>query len=105
MDITPKDKRERIWQVVSQIPPGYVASYGQVARLAGLPQAARLVGNVLKNLPSGTRLPWHRVLNSQGKISLPAGSQSFKEQKARLLDEGISFNRDKVSLAQCGWKP
>ncbi len=96
---------ERIWQTVSQIPKGNVASYGQVAKLAGLPRAARLVGNVLRKLPNDTQLPWHRVINGQGKISLTIDSPSYKEQKARLIDEGIIFNGEKVSLTKYAWKP
>jgi methylated-DNA-protein-cysteine methyltransferase-like protein len=97
--------RERIWQIVSQIPPGKVASYGQIATLAGLPRGARLVGHVMNKLPQETRLPWHRVINSQGKISLPVGSAAHTEQKARLIDEGIIFNHERISLVHYGWQP
>ncbi len=103
--LTDPSNNERIWQIVSQIPKGSVASYGQVAELAGLPKAARLVGNVLKKLPPNSKLPWHRVVNSQGKISLPIGSPGHREQKARLVDEGVMFNGEKVSLKQCRWTP
>ena len=99
------DNREHIWQIVSQIPKGKVISYGQIAKLAGLPQAARLVGNVLKKLPGDTKLPWHRVVNSQGKISLVVGSMPYKEQKVRLIDEGIIFNGEKIPLKKFHWNP
>ena len=105
LDDPVRNNRERIWQVVNQIPKGSVASYGQVASLAGLPGAARLVGNVLRQLPPGSQLPWHRVVNSQGRISLPAGSPGYREQRARLIDEGVIFKGDRVSLAQCRWSP
>ncbi len=92
-DSTPElNKRERIWQVVAAIPAGKVCTYGEVARLAGLGRAARLVGRTLRELPQGTKLPWHRVVNAQGKLSLPAGSASYREQRARLRDEGIVFS-------------
>jgi methylated-DNA-protein-cysteine methyltransferase-like protein len=91
----------RIWQVVSQIPKGKVASYKLVAQQAGIPQAARLVGNVLRKLPKDTELPWHRVVNSQGKISLLANSFAYQQQKQRLLAEGIEFNKEKILNDYC----
>ncbi|MFA7552709.1 MAG: MGMT family protein [Spongiibacteraceae bacterium] len=94
------EKRQRIWQVIQQIPAGRVASYGRVAELAGLAGCARLVGNTLRNLPEATSLPWHRVVNSQRKISLPPNTTAYREQKQRLLSEGIIFNKDKISIRQ-----
>ncbi len=100
----PLSARERIWQVVAAIPPGKVASYGQVARLAGLGRGARQVGHTLRDLPKGSNLPWHRVLNSQGKISLPPDSSSAKTQRHRLEAEGVEFTLSgKVKLDQFGW--
>ena len=61
---------QRVWHIVASIPEGYVATYGDVARLAGSPRAARQVGGVLKRLPEGSTLPWHRVVNRHGDISL-----------------------------------
>ena len=61
---------QRVWQIVASIPEGYVTTYGDVARLAGSPRAARQVGGVLKRLPEGSTLPWHRVVNRHGAISL-----------------------------------
>lgn len=92
---------ERIWQVVALIPQGKVATYGDVAAQAGLPGAARRVGRALKRLPKGSRIPWHRVVNAQGQISLPAGSASQYTQRERLEAEGISFRGGKsLDLAQ-----
>ena len=101
--IEPFNPQERIWQIVYQIPAGRVASYGQIAALAGLPRRARQVGNVLRNLPKPTTLPWHRVCNSQGRLSLPEGSASYREQKDRLESEGIVFDRGRIALARYGW--
>ncbi len=98
-----QQNRENIWQVVSQIPKGKVTSYGQVATLAGLPGAARLVGNVLSKLPKGSQLPWHRVINSQGKISFAEGSSRYLRQKERLEAEGIAVNKGKIALPLFGW--
>ncbi len=97
--------RSAIFAVINAIPPGQVATYGQVARLAGLPGAARLVGNTLHTLPEGTRLPWHRVINAQGRISLPPDSPSYAEQIARLRAEGVTVENGKLSLAQHQWHP
>jgi methylated-DNA-protein-cysteine methyltransferase-like protein len=94
-----------IFAIVNVIPAGRVATYGQVARLAGLPGAARLVGNTLHKLPEHTRLPWHRVVNAQGRISLPSESAAYTEQVARLTAEGVQVINGRLSLAQHQWQP
>lgn len=99
------NRKERIWQVVSQIPRGRVASYGQVAKLAELPGYARYVGYVMKNLPKGSTLPWHRVVNSRGAISFATGSSQYLAQKSRLEKEGIVFINGRFSMRQYGWNP
>ncbi len=79
-----------ILTVVSQIPYAKVATYGQIARLAGLPQHARLVGRVLSHLEENTDIPWYRVINAQAKISLnklDSSGQNIQQQK--LIQEGI----------------
>lgn len=95
--------QEKIWQIVNQIPRGKVASYGQVAKLADLPGYARYVGYVMKNLPAGTKLPWYRVVNSQGRISFPRNSAQYQRQKKLLEKEGIVFIKGKFSMRQYGW--
>ena len=92
----------RVWQVVSMIPKGKVATYGQVAALAGMPAHARFVGTVLRRLPSGSRLPWHRVVNAGLCSSL--GGEGGAEQRKRLADEGVSFIGQKAAKA-CRWTP
>lgn len=95
------DIDHRIWQVVSLIPHGRVASYGAVARHAGIPGAARRVGRALKGLPGDTRIPWHRVVNSQGRISLPDGSAAKYTQRRRLEAEGVVFKANgKIDLSR-----
>ena len=96
---------QRIYAVLAAIPCGSVATYGQVGKLAGLPRGGRLVGRTLRNLPADSSLPWHRVINASGKISLPADSDSFKRQKARLQEEGLLVKGNRISLRQYQWQP
>lgn len=97
------DNKGAIYLALMSVPKGKVVTYGQLASLAGLPGAARLAGSVLCNLPESTELPWHRVINSQGKISLPENSESYKEQRRRLEAEGIEFKNQKISLRIYGY--
>ena len=99
------DREIRLYTVIQGIPVGKVATYGQIASLAGLPGAARLVGKILSGLPAETSLPWHRVINAAGKISMPEGSDSFIEQKKRLTAENIILTGSQISLKQYLWKP
>lgn len=102
MTVTDRKLLERIWKAVAAIPRGQVASYGGIARRAGLPRRARLVGHALKVAPAGLRLPWHRVLNAQGKISLPAGSKAHRLQRRLLEEEGVRFRNGRVDLKAIG---
>ncbi|QJR80954.1 cysteine methyltransferase [Alteromonas pelagimontana] len=96
--------KKQIRATVQLIPSGCVASYGQIADLAGLPGRARLVGKCLQ--VEGTQpLPWYRVLRSDGKIAFPPGSEFAKEQRSRLLEEGVDVRNNRVSLKQFGWTP
>lgn len=90
---------QRIWQVVALIPSGQVATYGDVAAQAGLPGAARRVGAALRKLPEGSKIPWHRVVNASGRISLPTGSENYRRQRERLRSEGIALSeRETINL-------
>lgn len=100
-----EQSRRAIIQVVHRIPAGTVATYGQVAELAGLPGAARLVGHTLKTLPADSNLPWHRVLNASGKISLPHGSPAYQLQNERLCSEGVTMVNGRVNLERYRWQP
>ena len=91
MDKEP-DINHRIWQVVALIPAGRVATYSDVAHMAALPGAARRVGGALRALPSGSKIPWHRVINAQGGLSLPEGSEGYYTQRERLEAEGVMFS-------------
>ena len=90
---------------VALIPYGKVASYGQIAALAGLPRHARLVGRVLSQMDASSELPWHRVINAQGKISLSRlDDLGYNEQQARLIAEGVGIVNGKISFKQFGWQ-
>jgi methylated-DNA-protein-cysteine methyltransferase-like protein len=89
---------EAIWRVVAAIPRGSVSTYGAVAARAGLPRGARLVGRALGAAPNALALPWHRVLGAGGRIVFPHGSRLFREQRRRLLAEGLSVARGRVAL-------
>lgn len=95
----------KIWHIVAMIPPGKVSSYGKVADFAGLPGRARYVSKALKSAPEHLSLPWHRVLNSQGKISFEKHSVSFQEQMELLRLEGVTVNCGKVDLSEFEWQP
>jgi methylated-DNA-protein-cysteine methyltransferase related protein len=104
-----KPQYRQIWQTVQAIPMGKVACYGQIADLAGLPGRARLVGKALGYAPStgwqGQSVPWYRVINSQGKISLAVGSEGFERQKQLLQDEQVVVIGARIKLAEFKWQP
>lgn len=94
----------QILSVIAQIPYGKVASYGQIAKLAGLPRHARLVGFVLKNLDNASEIPWYRVINSQGKISLSKENEAGENlQQIKLMQENVPVINGKVDLKKYGW--
>jgi methylated-DNA-protein-cysteine methyltransferase related protein len=93
----------RIWETVLLIPSGRVASYGQVADVAGLPGRARLVGRALGELAEDSGVPWHRVIGASGRISFPAGTAHHRLQRALLEDEGVRFEGGRVVTPR--WDP
>lgn len=100
-----KSTYEKIYEQVRRIPRGKVATYGQIALLCGMPGRAREVGYALHQLKPGNDIPWHRVVNALGEISLPAYEGGGSLQKQLLLDEGIEFNhRGKIALETFGWR-
>ncbi len=99
------DLRARIYAVVAEIPRGRVATYGQVAALAGAPRHARQVGYALYDLPSGSTLPWQRVINARGEIS-PRSEPGWDGFQRQLLEaEGIEFRRGRIDLGRYRWEP
>ena len=97
---------QRIYAIVRRVPRGKVATYGQVAVVAGLKGHARQVGYALNALPHGSSVPWHRVINAQGKVS-PRADPSFVTIQQKLLEsEGIEIGvGDRISLKRFLWRP
>ena len=93
-----------VWQVVLDIPHGRVLTYGEVARLAGQSRGARKVAGAMRRAPNAMDLPWHRVINAQGKISFPDDSSAFKQQKHMLQNEGVVFLNGCVDLDHFGYQ-
>ncbi len=86
--------KEKVIQIVNLIPVGKVMSYGQVALYVGMPRAARQVGWILNGLDGNTPIPWWRVVNNKGRISIKGSRYSANEQKELLEKEGIAINDD-----------
>ncbi len=94
---------ERIYRVVRQIPAGQAATYGQVAMVAGLP-SARMVGRALAALPDKSKVPWHRVINSQGRLAPRSDGKPDPEQRRRLRAEGVQLDRHgRIDFARVAW--
>ena len=95
---------QRIYGVVRRIPAGRVATYGQVAAIAGLPGHARLVGYALYNLSAHTTVPWHRVVNASGQVSRRSTPGRETEQQLRLENEGVACDfRGRLDLKSLRW--
>jgi methylated-DNA-protein-cysteine methyltransferase related protein len=95
-----------IYSVVSRIPKGRVATYGQVANLAALPRQARLVGYALNVLPQDTSVPWHRVVNAQGRISPRSSDLGHDDLQAQMLArEGVRWHEGAIPLTRFQWRP
>ena len=97
---------ERVWALVAKIPAGTVATYGQIAALLGNPRAARTVGWALHSMPDDLDIPWHRVINGKGRISLDCGEHDPHLQRVLLEKEAILFDaRGFVDLQRFQWRP
>jgi len=95
---------QTIWLLVSQIPEGRVATYGQIARMVGLPRGARTVGWALHSLPAGSGVPWHRVISAPGRIRRSGQEHEVALQRALLEAEGVEVGTGgTVSLERFGW--
>ncbi|KYG64126.1 DNA methyltransferase [Bdellovibrio bacteriovorus] len=96
---------KKVLSLIKSIPMGKVASYGQIAVLAGKPQGSRGVGWILNSCTEAYDLPWQRVINSQGRISFPRATKQYNKQKSLLLKEKVKFkDNDSIDLEKYGWK-
>lgn len=96
---------KKVLQNIAKIPKGKVATYKQIAALSGKPQGSRGVAWILHSCSTTYKLPWHRVLNSQGYISFDKNSHNFRQQKRKLESEGVSLSADgRLDLTQFKWK-
>lgn len=99
------DFTDKVIAAIRKIPKGSVATYGQIAGLAGKPGAARGVVWILHSSSGSAGLPWHRVLNARGRIAFAPGSRNGREQKKRLRAEGVLFAKDgSIEMARFQWK-
>jgi methylated-DNA-protein-cysteine methyltransferase-like protein len=96
---------ERIWATVCDIPKGSVASYGQISEIAGIPRGARQVGYALRQLPADSDVPWHRVIQTSGKIAFDKGSRAYNRQSRRLIKEGVVILKGRIDMQKYRWQP
>jgi len=97
--------KEQIYLLAKQIPKGKVATYGQLAKLAGSPQAARAVGMCMRTNPNAPIVPCHRVVSSTGKLTGYSAGEGIPTKKKMLTEEGVFFVGDNVDLARSQWQP
>jgi methylated-DNA-protein-cysteine methyltransferase-like protein len=99
------DREAQLYAWMAQIPRGRVVTYGQLARLIGRPNAARWVGRQMGRLPPGSRLPWYRVINAQGRSSIPVDERGWNRQLRLLQREGVDVVDGRISLRRFQWDP
>ncbi len=97
--------RLQLYQTIAAIPEGKVATYGQLAMLAGQAGAARWVGSCLRKLPPDSKLPWQRVLRAGGKLAFPENSAAYWRQRHLLESEGVLLQNHKVNMRRFQWQP
>ena len=95
----------RIYETIREIPAGRVASYGQIADIAGIPRGARQVGWALRQLPRGHDVPWYRVITASGKIAFDKGTHAFGKQRRLLLKEDVPVINGRVDMQNYRWQP
>lgn len=96
---------QRIRDTIREIPQGCVASYGQIAEIAGIPRGARQVGYTLRKLPRGHDVPWYRVVQAAGTLAFERNSPQFREQKKRLSEEGVPVLAGRIDMNRYRWQP
>ncbi|MGI9205976.1 MAG: MGMT family protein [Woeseiaceae bacterium] len=105
MKASTEKRNERIWATIRDIPEGCVASYGQIAEIAGIPRGARQVGYALRHLPHGSNVPWYRVIQASGNIAFSIGSDAFNEQSKRLKNEDVAIRNGRIDMKKYRWQP
>ena len=94
---------KKVWCILSKVPEGKVITYGKLAEMVDARGSARIIGNILKQLPVGCELPWYRVVNSKGLISFLEGTPRHKRQRDRLKLERVLFSSGKIDLQKYLW--
>ncbi len=97
--------RQKVYEIAKRIPAGKVATYRQLAKMAGNPKAARAVGMFMKQNPDLSTIPCHRVVASNGHLTGYSAGNGIVTKKEKLLDEGVSFIKEKINLSVSCWKP
>lgn len=103
--LTREQRLKRIWETVADIPPGSVASYGQIAEIAGIPRGARQVAYALRVAPDDLDLPWFRVVRAAGTIAFDRDSAAWRRQAGRLRDEGVVLSNGRIDMQRYRWQP
>lgn len=103
--LTREQRLKRIWSTIADIPAGCVASYGQVAEIAGIPRGARQVAYALRVAPDDLKLPWFRVVQAAGTIAFARDSASFRRQKNLLAKDGVTLVNGRVNMKTYRWQP
>ena len=98
-------RMQRIWDTIRDIPKGRVASYGQVAEVAGIPRGARQVGYALRHLSDQHNVPWHRVIQASGRIAFDKGTPAYVEQTKRLMMDDVAVIAGRVDMQKYRWQP
>lgn len=100
-----EQRMRRIWETIADIPPGNVASYGQVAEIAGIPRGARQVAYALRHAPGELNLPWFRVVQAAGTLAFERGSESFLRQSGLLAADGVVMLNGRIDMQRYRWQP
>jgi len=100
-----EERIRRILETIRDIPQGSVASYGQVADIAGITRGARQVGWALRQLPRGHDVPWHRVITASGRIAFAPDTAAFRKQRKLLIAEGVRVVAGRVDMRRYRWQP
>jgi methylated-DNA-protein-cysteine methyltransferase-like protein len=103
--LTRDERLQRIWSTIADIPEGAVASYGQVAEIAGIPRGARQVAWALRRAPRDLNLPWYRVVQAAGTLAFEKGSAAFRRQAGLLAAEGVHLLNGRIDMQEYRWQP